>query len=102
MPDPLTFRILRQAREKNIGVKKMKNNIMTKYELRVIEYDPSGYYYSKYVTEQVVIADNLEDAKKKAIERTPVQSGHGGWKQSVKVVRAEDIVIASEEVIADE
>lgn len=80
----------------------MKNNIMTKYELRVVEYDPSGYYYRKYVTEQVVISDNLEDAKKKAIERTPVQSGHGGWKQLVKVIRAEDIVVTSEEVTADE
>ena len=72
----------------------MTQKIMTKFKIEVIEYDPTGYYYPKYRTIQIVIAESLEDAKEKAIERTPWRHRMGsGWKQRAKVVTSEDIVV---------
>lgn len=72
------------------------SKIMTKYNLNVVEYDVTGYYYPKYSTQQIVIAENLEDAKKKAIERTPLKKSGSDWQQTVKVLSAEDIIITED------
>lgn len=72
----------------------MVQKIMTKYEISVIEYDSTGYYYPKYKTIQKVIAKSLEEAKVEAIKRTPMKhSFGGGWVQSTKVITSEDIVV---------
>lgn len=67
--------------------------IMTKYTIKVVEYDSSGYYYPRYATQQVVIAETLEEAEEKALERTPLQHSSSDWKQYTKVLGAEDIVV---------
>lgn len=68
--------------------------IVTKYEIAVIEYDSNGYYYLTYKTIQKVIAESLENAKKEAIKRTPMNhSSGGGWVQKARVITSEDIVI---------
>ncbi|MEB7771440.1 hypothetical protein [Kurthia gibsonii] len=66
--------------------------IMTKYEIAVIEYDPSGYYYPTYKTIQKVIAASLEDAKTEAIKRTPMKHQRG-WAQRTRVITSEDIIV---------
>lgn len=74
-----------------------EQKIMTKFTINVIEYDPSGYYYPKYKTTQIVIAETLEKASKIAIERTPWKHRMGsGWKQTARVETSEDIVIEVE------
>lgn len=72
----------------------MTQKIMTKFKIEVIEYDPSGYYYPKYRTIQIIIAESLQEALEKAIYRTPWKHGFGsGWEKSAEVVTSEDIVI---------
>lgn len=68
--------------------------VMTKYEIAVIEYDSTGYYYPKYKTIQKVIAESVEEAKTEAIKRTSWKhSFGGGWVQRANVVTSEDIVV---------
>ena len=69
------------------------NKIVTKFKLQVIEYDATGYYIKRYYTEVDVIAETLEEAKEKALERTPKKEWHPDWKQTVKVMSSEDIVM---------
>ena len=77
----------------------MAQNIMTKFEIEVIEYDPTGYYFPKYRTTQTVITESLEEAKSKAIERTPRKHKFGsGWVKKAKVVTSEDIVVGTASV----
>ena len=72
----------------------MTQKIMTKYKIAVIEYDPSGYYFPKYKTVQTVITETLEEAKEKAIERSPWQHNFGaGWAKRASVISSEDIVM---------
>lgn len=76
----------------------MSSKIMTKYTIRVIEYDSTGYYYPKYTTDQKIITDSIEEAKEKAIERTPMKHNFGGgWVQRAEVLTSEDIVVDLEE-----
>ena len=76
----------------------MTNKIVTKYKINVVEYDRSGYYYPKYRTEQIVIADSLEEAEQKAIERTPMKHSSCDWSQYTELVNAEDVVVQVEEM----
>lgn len=71
--------------------------IKTKYTINVIEYDSSGYYYPKYATKQVVIADSIDEAERIAIERTPLRHLDSDWKQYIKLIEAEDIVVDNHE-----
>lgn len=71
--------------------------IATKYTINVIEYDSSGYYYPKYPTKQVVIAQSLDEAERIAIERTPLRHSDSDWKQYAKLIEAEDIVVGNHE-----
>lgn len=67
---------------------------MTKFKISVIEYDSTGYYYPKYRTTQTIIAESLDEAKEKAIERTPWKHNFGsGWVKIAEVVTSEDIVV---------
>lgn len=71
----------------------MPQKIMTKYEILVIEYDSTGYYYPKYKTNQTIIAESLEQAKEEAIKRTPLRHSGGSWVRDARVIKSEDIVI---------
>ena len=68
--------------------------VMTKYEIAVIEYDSTGYYYPKYKTIQKVIAESVEESKAEAIKRTPMKHKFGStWVQRANVITSEDIVV---------
>ena len=69
------------------------SKIMTKYEIEVIEYDSTGYYFPKYKTIQKVVAESLEKAKKEAIKRTPMKHTSALWEQKARVLTSEDVVI---------
>lgn len=72
----------------------MPQKIMTKFEISVIEYDSTGYYYPQYKTNQTIIAKSLEEAKEEAIKRTPWKHSFGsGWVQNARVITSEDIVV---------
>lgn len=68
--------------------------ILTKYEIAVIEYDSTGYYYPKYKTIQKVISDSIEKAKEEAVKRTPWRHNFGsGWVKRAKIISSEDVVV---------
>ena len=68
--------------------------VATKYTIDVIEYDPTGYYYSIY-TRVIVIAESASEAIRKAIERTPLKNN--GWAQKVEVIKSEDFFVKEKE-----
>lgn len=72
--------------------------IVTKFKLKVVEYDSSGYYFPKYYTDVDVIAETLNQAEEKALERTPMKHSGGDWRQTVKVVSSEDVILESGEL----
>lgn len=65
--------------------------ILTRYRIKITEYDSSGYYYPTYISELSVIADSKEDAIKKAFERITRQKP--SWAIKAKVITSEDIII---------
>lgn len=68
--------------------------VLTKYEIAVIEYDSTGYYYPKYKTIQKVISDSIEKAKAEAVKRTPYKHSFGsGWVQKAKIISSEDVIV---------
>lgn len=72
----------------------MAQKVMTKFEISVTEYDPSGYYYPKYKSSHIVIAESMEEAKKEAINRAPWQHRFGsGWTMKAAVITSEDILV---------
>lgn len=72
----------------------MPQKVMTKYKIGVIEYDPTGYYYPRYQSSQVVIAETKEEAIKKAIDRSPWQHSMGySWEKRAEVIYSEDILV---------
>ena len=71
--------------------------VLTEFHLRVTEYDATGYYYPTYSTNVIVIAETLEDAKKKALERTPKKQSGYDWQQRVSVLSSKDVVICDTE-----
>lgn len=72
----------------------MSQTIMTKFKIEVIEYDRTGYYFPKYRTVQTVISETLQEAKEKAIERSPWQHNFGAtWTKRANVITSEDIVM---------
>lgn len=75
----------------------MAQKIMTKFNLRVVEYDETGYYIPRYYTNVTVIAENLDEAKKKAYERAPLKSGHSYWSRRINVLSSEDVLVEVEE-----
>lgn len=77
----------------------MKQKIMTKFKIMVIEYDKTGYYYPKYKTEQTIIAETSQEAKEEALKRTDWQHNFGGgWVKSAKIISSEDIVIDTTDI----
>ena len=65
--------------------------VATKYTIDVIEYDPTGYYYSIYKTRVIVIAESASEAIQKAIERTPPKNY--GREQKGEVITSEDFFV---------
>ena len=64
--------------------------IVTKYTIDVIDYDPR-YYYSIHKTRVIVIAESASEAIRKAIERTPLKNY--GRKQKAEVITSEDFFV---------
>ena len=71
--------------------------VLTKFHLKVTEYDASGYYYPKYSTNVIVIAETLKEAESKALERVPRKKSGADWTRRITVLSAEDIVINESE-----
>ena len=64
--------------------------IVTKYTIDVIDYDPR-YYYSIHKTRVIVIAESASEAIRKAIERTPLKNH--GREQKAEVITSEDFFV---------
>lgn len=69
--------------------------IATKYTIDVIEYDPTGYYYSIYKTRVIVIAESASEAIQKAIDRTPLKNSDRA--QKGEIITSEDIFVKEAE-----
>lgn len=67
--------------------------ITTKWEIRVKEYDETGYYYPVYQTDVIVIAETKEKALEKALDRVPKRSSRYDYVQKASVRTFEDIVV---------
>ena len=71
-----------------VGERGRAMEITTKYTIDVIEYDPTGYYYSIYKTRVIVIAESASEAIRKAIERTPLKNYDRA--QKAEIITSED------------
>ena len=68
--------------------------IVTKYTIDVIDYDPR-YHYSIHKTRAIVIAESASEAIRKAIERTPLKN-YGRIKKA-EIITFEDFFVKEAE-----
>ena len=68
--------------------------IVTKYTIDVINYDPR-YYYSIHKTRVIVIAESASEAIRKAIERTPLKKYDRA--QKAEIITSEDFFVKEAE-----